>query len=231
MRFHLDQLTSQTSWLRATGTCVVVATLAVLSPATMCWSDVAVITASVDGDIESDGTIDDSSIFSQTQQGGGGVDTRNIFEFDLSSIPAGAIITSVEFSGHTTLNAGNGTLNLSDYVGTGPPQISVADYSVAGNLVATVTGGIDFFSTHDFAFMLSDISNAQLAADTTEIIGLRGDMTSFGDTWRVASLEQTTRKLPTLTVNYARIPEPSAACVLLLGLCTTGLHRRRSKSP
>ena len=205
-------------------------TLAFFAFAAPSFADM-VIVASTDGFINSDGTIDDSGNFIKTQFGGGGVENRGIFEFDLSSIPDGAIIHSATFSGYTSLATSGSTVNLTGFVATAPTQIAGGDYDAAGTLVGVLSepdGHI--ISDTNFSLTLGDLTEIQNALDSSKVFGIRSQMMTIHDSWNVDSLDFNPIPAtlnPTLTVRFSSIPEPASAWVGVVAVCGIVLRRRR----
>ncbi len=208
---------------------VLVAAFFIGSTQLNCLGDMVLLQAIADGDILADGTVDDIDDTISTQTAGN-QQRRGIFEFDFSVIPNGAIIELIEFSGYTNLIASLGNdavVDLQGYVGSLPGQVTTSDYSALGSSVGTLfQANGDLLTGEVFSIELTDLFNAQLAADANTVFGIRSSITNT-HTWTIRSVDHPDGPRPTLTINFSAVPEPNSCCLFGLSAIGFGFFRRR----
>lgn len=187
----------------------------------------------VDGAVQSSGvlgiSIQDNESNRTSRSGGNNV--RNaVYEFDLSSLPADAIITGASFNVTTRLIVSNVSNNPRDitfvtYAGDG--VITEADYqgNTAGNIARVESGLVGAPNGTDLSIALDGIADLQAAVDGSGLLTLRSQTVNFV-TFSVHSLETTFTgvTLPTLSITY--IPAPATAALLLAGVMPAARRRR-----
>jgi len=153
-----------------------------------------------------------------------------IFEFDLApQIPAGATILSATFRGFSEQVANNPAVDLIGYQATDPAIIVLADATVAGVVILSVSNPS---ADSDFGYSFPDVASLQAALDGTGVFGLRAERTSATGTWRIRSLDSL-GPLPRLEIEYAAVPvpEPSAFFMVAVGLLGTLAFAWRGAPP
>ncbi|MBB5353120.1 hypothetical protein HNR46_003373 [Haloferula luteola] len=202
-------------------------------------------------------------------QYGGGIWSMSYIRFDLSSIPAGATITTATFqitqtgsnnvagfpvSRSDTWTTGRfGSYGLLDVAGNTSQtwgETAITGDSIGSEVVSglnpqldTTTRTIDFNSdteskidavisvtgTNLISFLQNRVDASTDTGFATLIVDYMEDATSSARGFTFVSRDDTSSGLliPTLTVEYELVPEPSAA--LLGGLGALGLLRRRRR--
>lgn len=190
-----------------------------------------------DGRIQSSGVLGETlftdGMTVRTSRSGGSNISVGLFEFDLSTIPAGSVITGADI----LLRTGG----LVSQVGTNPAPVSFMAFSGNGMLdlldfdaVATVLAEVDLRGTGNNADLvipagtLAPFQNALDDADPTDFVTLRTETVNFVS-FQVDSLETTaTDAVPArLRLTYTPVPEPASALLFLIGGLGMLAKRRR----
>jgi MYXO-CTERM domain-containing protein len=196
------------------------------------------LTAVADGDVEDLITPGYAVDSTDVKVGTVAADKRGIYEFDLSSLPTGSVITgatlklmlnsqisnvgavpaTITFSGFT----GNGTIEAADYY-TGATQLAQETYPTDATRAPIGTL---------LSIALTDLTAVQAASDSAgRYLGIRSSTTQTGVTFSVRSLENTTSGsvAPTLELEFASAPEPSLTVLGMVGMAALGMRRRRAR--
>ena len=157
-----------------------------------------------------------------------GRDTRGIVEFDLSTIPSAATITSVDFivtQGSTFSNTASTAL-IEFYSFAGDGSITVADFASPGTLQRSENFVLPSPIGTTFILSMSDLAPFQAVAGTNNEIGIRADTVNFV-TFRFYSTESgvSSEQMPNLRVTY--VPEPSSGLYLLISAAFLTRRNRR----
>lgn len=162
-----------------------------------------------------------------TGRDGLGAERRWAMEFDLSSLPSGAVVNSVTLTLRASTGSAVGQTGLSGYSGNG--SMSLADMT-AGSLLST-------FTPATFSIFSVDVS-----AFVTGLVGLDVDWAGFN--LRQTPLEAVGSGLghlwngpdnfpaPSLVIDYtaptAFVPEPASTLLVAIALGGLALVRRRA---
>ncbi|MEM7453721.1 MAG: hypothetical protein AAF456_05125 [Planctomycetota bacterium] len=217
---------------------VLIAMAASPVPLSTCEADIVTVVASADGHIVSNGSVVDTATvaIAEDSLASGFPTNRAIFEFDLGVIPTGAVIESVEFSGFTQSaqnldSPGNASVVLSSYLDPSTTaQLTVDDF----NRIATSQNALleqfgQIVTGQPFSSTFLSLTDAQAAADTGQVLGVRARHFNSSSRWQVRTVESTLGgPPPTLTISYSTIPEPGAVSVLTLGSVFLAVRRRRT---
>ena len=190
-----------------------------------------------DGRIQSSGVLGETlftdDLWISTLRSGGNNISVGLFEFDLSTIPAGSVITGADILLRTS--------SLVSQIGTNPAPVSFMAFSGNGMLdlldfdaVATLLAEIDLRGTSNntdlviAAGSLTPFQNALDDTDSTDFVTLRTETVNFV-TFQVDSLEATAADaLPArLRLTYTTVPEPASALLCVIG--GLGLMARRKR--
>ena len=158
-----------------------------------------------------------------------------LFEFDLSSLPSDAVVTSVELLFRTAAAISNtsGTAPVEFFGYTGNGTIELSDESAAATSVASAAFPTTFVNGDSVSVPLSNlaiIDSVLTDANTSDFFGIRSETENFVD-FRVDSLESTDPNAAParlrLTYQTAAVPEPSSLAVVgALGLGFIARRRR-----
>ncbi|MEO0634439.1 MAG: VPLPA-CTERM sorting domain-containing protein [Pseudomonadota bacterium] len=162
--------------------------------------------------------------------------SNGIFEFDLSSIGAGATINSVSFTWTNTRfisNTGGNPAQVDLFAFAGDGSVTDSDHTTAGVQVAdtSVPGGGSAGDTDTVSF--ADLSVFP-GALTAGFLTLRFETDSFASI-NVAALENTTFDAARLTVDFTpgttppAVPLPAGLPLMLAGLGAFAWVRRRQQ--
>ena len=196
--------------------------------------------ASADGAVQFSGALGFEAITDgpsiSTRRSGGNNVRHGVYEFDLSSIPAGATITGAPLRLTTAgliSNVGNADAVVEFFAWAGDGAVTEADHGdqpmSAGSLVADETypsgGTIPINTLLDIPF--DSLAELQGAIDAdAPFLSVRSETFNFV-TFTVHSLETGNSAVlrPTLVVEY--VPTPGAVALAGLFVCS-GIRRRRS---
>lgn len=197
--------------------------------------------SSSDGDINVFGGPNvDTTDFIVSVQSSGGNETFGILEFDLSSIPDTAVITSARLRLETfglITNVGNADVTV-DYIAyAGDGIVALGDESIAGTNVASEiyssgtvgNGGTPANSLLDINFSTLVPVEDAVSGATSDFLGIRLDTINFA-TFRVYSSDNAGGFLvPTLEVNFdaEAVSEPGALGLFVMAVAAAGFIRRR----
>ena len=201
----------------------------------------ASLTAAADGDIKTFGGVSiDTTDFIVSVQSSGANETWGILEYDLSSIPDTATITSARLRLETfglLTNVCDAPVTVDFYAFDGDGTVGLGDESAGGTLVASEiypsgtvgAGGTPANSLLDIDFLtLTEVEDAVTGA-TSDFLAIRLDTINFA-TFRVYSTENAGGFLaPTLEINYEADVVDAQSPLLLFagGLLAIRLLRKR----
>jgi len=191
-----------------------------------------------DGRVQSSGVLGQTLLTGEqnihTGRSGGSNISDGLFEFDLSSLPAGATVTGavLQFRTDSLISNTSSTASVSFLGFTGNGVLEVTDESAAAtqiNLTDFAAGVGGVANNTNLALTLSDLApiNAVLNdADTNDFFTVRSETVNFV-TFNVDSLESTdVGALPaSLLITY--VPEPATAGLFALIPALLGRRRRR----
>lgn len=195
--------------------------------------------ASADGEVQFSGTLGfeafDANPSLRTARSGGNNVRHAIYEFDLSSIPAGATVTgaTLRLTTFGLISNTQATANIDFFAWQGDGAITVEDHGDQampfGSLIAQEeydagAGGVPSNTLLDIPF--DSLSVLQSAIDdNASFLSVRSETFNFA-TFQIHSLETTNSAVlrPTLVVEY--VPTPGAAALLALGGLAATRRRR-----
>ncbi len=186
-----------------------------------------------DADVQSSGVLGvsvEDNESNRTARSGGNNVRNSVYEFDLSSLPADAVITGASFNVTTRLivsNVGSAAADVTFVTYAGDGVVTTADYqgNTAGNVAAIASDLVGTSAGTDVSIALDSLADLQAAVDGSGLLTLRSQTVNFV-TFSVHSLETTFTgvTLPTLSITY--IPAPATAALLLGGVLPMARRRR-----
>lgn len=190
-------------------------------------------TPTVDADVQSSGVLGisvEDNESNRTARSGGNNVRNSVYEFDLSSLPAGAIITKAELSLTTRLivtNVGSAPADVTFVTYAGDGMVTAADYqdNTTGTVARVESDLVGTPANTDLLIDLNVLTDVQAAADGSGLLTIRSQTVNFV-TFSVHSLETTssTAILPVLNITY--IPAPATAALLIASVAPVARRRR-----
>lgn len=159
-----------------------------------------------------------------------------LFEFDLSSLPSDAIITSAEllFRTAAVITNTSGTAPVEFFGYTGDGIIEITDESAAATSIASVDFPTTIGNNESVTAAISNLSSIESVltdANSDDFFGVRSETINFVD-FRVDSLESTDLDAAPatlrLTFETSTVPEPSS--LAMIGALGLGFLTRRRRN-
>ena len=159
-----------------------------------------------------------------------------LFEFDLSSLPSDAVVTSAEllFRTAATISNTSGTAPVEFFSYTGDGIVDITDESAAATSIASIDFPTTIGNNEPVSVAISNLSVIEsVLADTNvdDFFGVRSETINFVD-FRVDSLESTDLNAAPaalrLTFETSAVPEPSS--LTMIGALGLGFLARRRRN-